>query len=305
MYVRILGSAAGGGFPQWNCACALCAGVRAGAEGLRARTQTSAAVSADGERWFLLGCAPDVGVQLRAHPPLWPPTGRGSPVEGILLSSADVDATVGLFSLREGAPLTVLGTAGVLEDVLSRNALAATLRRTPAQLQACALALGEERLLRDRRGAPAGLGAVAFPVAGKVPPHLAGRASRPEDTIGLLVRDLASGGRLAFVPCAGAIDAPLLAALEGADVVLFDGTFWSEDELAAVSPGAPSASAMGHLAIDGPGGSLAALAGLGARLRLFVHVNNTNPVLREHGPERGRVRASGWEVAHDGMELRA
>jgi pyrroloquinoline quinone biosynthesis protein B len=301
--VRVLGSAAGGGFPQWNCGCALCGGVRRGAPGLAARTQTSVAVSADGDRWFLLCASPDIRAQIEGFSGLWPRPPRGSPVEGILLPSADVDATAGLLSLREGEPLALLATQRVLAAFLERNALAATLRRTPAQLAAYPLALDAEVPLRDRAGAPTGLFATAFAVAGKPPPHLAGSRYEREDSVGFLVRDERSREALAFVPCAGAIDAALLAAVDGATALLFDGTFWSDDELVRVAPDAPTARAMAHVPVGGPDGSLARLAGVRARRRLFVHVNNTNPMLQDGGPERAQVRAAGWEVAHDGLEV--
>lgn len=299
----MLGAAAGGGFPQWNCACALCSAVRRGAAGLTARTQTSVAVSADGERWFLLCASPDVRAQIEAIPELWPRAPRGSPIEGVLLPSADVDATAGLLSLREGEPVALFATRRVLDAFLERNALAATLRRTPSQLTARALPLDAEVPLCDRAGRPTGLAATAFPVAGKPPPHLAGSRYDLEDSVGFVLRDLASGERLAFVPCAGVVDAPLLAALAGVGTLLFDGTFWSDDELVRVAPGSPTARAMAHVPVGGPEGSLALLAGVRAPRRLYVHVNNTNPMLQDGGPERARVRAAGWEVAHDGMEV--
>ena len=303
MRVRVLGSAAGGGFPQWNCACPLCSAVRGGAPDLTPRTQTSVAVSADGERWLLLCASPDVRTQIEAFRPLWPRSPRGSPIEGVLLPSADVDATAGLFSLREGEPLALYATRRVLEAFLERNALAATLRRTSSQLTAHALSLGFEVPLCDGRGAPSGLVAMAFAVAGKTPPHLAGRTYDREDNVGFVVRHLATGESLAFVPCAGAIDAALVDAIAGATALLFDGTFWSDEELQRVAPGAPTARAMAHVPVGGPDGSLALLARIRAPRRLFVHVNNTNPMLREGGPERARVREAGWDVAHDGMEV--
>lgn len=307
MRVRVLGAAAGGGFPQWNCGCAQCRDVRAGAPGLIARTQTSVAASADGARWFLLCASPDVRAQIESSPQLWPRavrgSPRGSPIEGVFLPSADVDATAGLLSLREAEPLSVYATPRVLDAFLERNALAATLRRTPDQLAAHPLSLGSEVPLCDRAGAPSGLTATAFAVAGKSPPHLAHRPYHREDNVGLRLRDVATGESLAFVPGAGAIDGALLDALQDATALLFDGTFWSEDELPRVAGGAPGARAMAHVPVGGPEGSLALLARVRALRRLFVHVNNTNPMLREDGPERAQVREAGWEVARDGMDV--
>jgi pyrroloquinoline quinone biosynthesis protein B len=299
---HVLGAAAGGGFPQWNCGCRLCSAVRDGAPGLTARTQTSVAVSPDGERWFLLGASPDVRAQIDAFAPLRPRSPRGSPIEGVLLPSADVDATAGLFSMREGEPLALYATGRVLDAFLERNALAATLRRSASQLAVHPLPLGSAVPLHDRRDSPSGLEVTAVPVAGKPPPHLAGRAYHPEDNVGFLVRDAAAREVLAFFPCAGALGETLLAAVDGASALLFDGTFWSDDELVRVAPGSPTARAMAHVPVGGPDGSLARLARVRARRRLFVHVNNTNPMLEEGGPERALVRAAGWEVALDGTE---
>jgi pyrroloquinoline quinone biosynthesis protein B len=301
--VRVLGAAAGGGFPQWNCGCALCSGVRAGEPGLAPRTQASAAATADGKRWFLLSASPDLRAQIEATPDLWPRAPRGSRIEGVLLPSADVDATVGLLSMREGEPLSLFATRRVLEAFVERNVLAATLQRTPSQLATRALQLGEEVPLIDRRGAPAGLLARAFAVPGKPPPHLAGRAYDPEDNVAFALRDVATGESLVFAPCVGAIDAALLATLDGASAVLFDGTFWSDDELSRAAPGAPTAREIAHVPVGGADGSLQLLARVRARRRLFVHVNNTNPMLRDDGPERALVRETGWEVAHDGLEV--
>ncbi|MFL5272833.1 MAG: pyrroloquinoline quinone biosynthesis protein PqqB [Anaeromyxobacteraceae bacterium] len=299
----MLGAGAGGGFPQWNCGCRLCTAVRGGAPGLTARTQTSVAVSPDGSRWFLLCASPDIRAQLDGFAPLWPRSPRGSPIEGVLLPSADVDATAGLFSMREGEPIALHATSRVLDAFLERNALASTLRRTPSQLTVHHLPLRTRVPLLDRHGAPSGLEVTAIPVAGKPPPHLAGRAYHPEDNVGFVVRHDETGDVLAFVPCAGAIDGPLLDAIEGATALLFDGTFWSDDELERVAPGAPTARAMAHVPVGGPDGTLALLGRVRARRRLFVHVNNTNPMLDEGGPERARVRAAGWDVALDGMEV--
>ena len=303
MRALILGSAAGGGFPQWNCACALCRGVRDGTRGLSARTQTSVAVSSDGARWFLLCASPDVRAQLEAARPLWPRGLRGSPIEGVLLPSADVDATAGLLSLREGEPIQLIGTERVLTAFLEQNVLAATLRRTPSQLAVGTLPLGSEVALRDRSGAATGLVASAFPARGKSPPHLAARRYEREDNVGFSIRDEATGESIAFAPCVGEVDDAIVAAVDGASALLFDGTFWSEDELARVAPGAPSARAMGHVPVSGRDGTLALLARVRARRRLFVHVNNTNPMLNDDGAERAEVRAAGWDVAHDGMEV--
>jgi pyrroloquinoline quinone biosynthesis protein B len=296
--LRVLGSAAGGGFPQWNCGCANCAGVRAGTLRARARSQESVAVSADGEHWFLLNASPEIRAQLESFAPLWPREKRHSPVAGIVLTNGDLDHTLGLLSLRESYPIEVYATAGVRRGFTQGNALYATLERFPEQVRWHALELGREQSLGDR------LRVTPLPVPGKLALHLERTSTpSPEDNIGLRIRDLASGKVLAYLPAVAGPSREVTAAVEGADCVFFDGTFWSSDELIASGLGTKRAEDMAHWPVGGADGSLSWLAKLPAR-RILIHVNNTNPLLREDGPEHAAATAAGVEVAHDGLELR-
>lgn len=307
MRVRVLGSAAGGGFPQWNCGCGNCAGARRGDPALRARTQESVAVSADGDSWFLLNCSPEVRAQIEAFPALWPQRPRHSPIAGIVLTNGDLDHCLGLLSLRESHPLVVYATAAVRAGFTEDNVLYRTLERFPGQITWRPLELGREQPLGDGgdgRGAP--LRVTAVPAPGKRPLHLeATRPASPEDNVGLVIGDQTSGARLAyFSGVAGpAPEIERAAADQGAGALFFDGTFWSSDELIAAGLGTRRAEEMAHWPIGGPEGSLSFLARAGARRRILIHVNNTNPILRENGAERRALVAAGVEVAEDGLEL--
>jgi pyrroloquinoline quinone biosynthesis protein B len=276
--LRLLGASAGGGVPQWNCACAGCIAARAGR--IPARTQASAAVSADGERWYLLHATPDVRAQIEACPPLHPRPPRASPIAGVLLANGDLDATLGLLQLREDHPLAVYATATTARGFTTGNVLHRTLERFPGHVAWHPLALDVEHAVGDLR-----VTALALP--GKVPLHLAGlEAPSPEDNVGLRIRD----GRhtIVWAPCVAGPSPALDRLLAGADVILFDGTFWSLDEH-------PRAGGMAHWPVQD---SLPLLARAPGR-RVLVHVNNTNPLLLDEGP----VRAAGVEVGVDGQEL--
>jgi pyrroloquinoline quinone biosynthesis protein B len=302
MRVRVLGSAAGGGFPQWNCGCANCQAARKGDARLRARTQDSIAVSADGEHWFLGNASPDIRAQLGSFPPLWPRTRRDTPIAGIVLTSGDIDHVLGLFVLRESQPLVVYATEAVWSALRERNALMRTLARFPEQLTWRRLELSREQPLRDPTGCETGLSLIARPAPGKLPPHLAGVAEpSAEDNVALWLRDLRTGGTLAYAPGFASGDA-LAPALAEAQCVLCDGTFYDSDELVAPDLLGKRAEELAHQPISGPGGSLAALAGLRGR-RIYTHINNTNPILRQDSEARRAVTAAGWEVADDGLEL--
>lgn len=295
--IRVLGAAAGGGVPQWNCGCANCAAARAGR--IPRMTQSSLAVSADGAAWALVNASPDIGEQLLAAPALHPRAPRHSPIGAVLVTNADVDHVAGLLTLREGQPFDLVATPEVLA-ALDANPLFGVLRpevvrRRPAPL-----------------GAPfqllPGLEAEFFAVPGKVALWREGAGDGPIDTravgewtVGVTLR---AGGRTAHaIPGCAAMTPDLAARLRGAALVLFDGTVWSDDEMRARGLGAKTGARMGHMAMDGPEGSLAAFAPLGVARKVFVHVNNSNPVLDPASPERAALAAAGWEVAFDGMEL--
>ena len=305
MWVQVLGSAAGGGFPQWNCGCRNCKGVRKGTVQARPRTQTSVAVSIDRQAWFLIHASPDIRTQIESFTPLHPRTGRDTPIAGILLTNGDLDQCLGLFSLRESQPLHLYATDRVRDGFIHGNNLYRTLTRTPDQITWHALKLHAEfELLSIPGGTPSGVTVTAIPVPGKVPLHLEGRLQPDaEDTVALLIRDSASGRTLAYVPCVAGPNPALLSVLASVDCVFFDGTFWSADELVALGLGRRSAAEMGHWPLDGPSGSFRTLSSLQSIRRILIHINNTNPILDEQSPEHRLVKAAGIELAYDGMEV--
>src|SRR5262245_32082535 len=304
MRIRVLGAAAGGGFPQWNCGCPNCRDVRSGTLAAKSLTQECVAVSADGERWFLLNASPEIRAQIEACPALHPRGPRHSPIAGILLSNGDLDHCLGLLSLRESHPLVVYATEAVRRGFTEGNVLYRTLQRFPEQVTWRLLKAGRAEELLGPGHRPTGLSVEAIPVLGKPPVHLEGLTpSDPEESVGFRIREAASGRVLAYFSSAGALPASVRHALQDADCVFFDGTFWASDELPALGLGTKRAEAMAHLPVGGREGSLALLDGLRAPRRLYIHINNTNPLLREDSDERAAVIAAGWEMAEDGMEI--
>jgi pyrroloquinoline quinone biosynthesis protein B len=298
MLVRVLGSAAGGGFPQWNCGCPNCRGVRAGSVRAAARTQECVAVSADGAGWLLLNCSPEIRAQIESFPGLHPRGPRDSPIAALLLTNGDLDHCLGLLSLRESHPLVVYATEPVRRGFVEDNVLYGTLERFPGQVTWRTLKAGHEEGI-------CGLAVEPLAVPGKPPVHLERRApADPEQNIGVRIREPATGRVLTYLSAAAAVTGDVRRAIDGADLVFFDGTFWSSDELPALGLGSKRAEDMAHLPVGGPTGSLAVLAGVRAGRRVYIHVNNTNPMLREDSAERAAVTAAGWEVAWDGMEVR-
>jgi pyrroloquinoline quinone biosynthesis protein B len=297
--IIVLGSAAGGGFPQWNCGCEQCRAVRAGATHVEARTEDGLAISA-GNGWFLLNAPPALATRLARTESLWPSSARGSPIRGVVLTNGDLDHCLGLFSLREWHPLVVYATERVWEG-LRRNAILDTLRRFPGQLVFRRLRLDEPVELHDAQNRTTGLCVLPFAAPGKPPLHLMGTFEpRPDDNIGLEVVSV-GGRRLVYLGSAASFDA-VMRRLEAADLVLLDGTFWTEQE--PLEFGAPhGARAMGHVPISGPEGSLRALSSLNQPLRFFTHVNHTNPILHASSEARRTIRGAGWDVARDGQRF--
>jgi pyrroloquinoline quinone biosynthesis protein B len=268
------------------------------------RTQESVAVSADGERWVLLNASPEIRQQIESFPLLHPRAPRDSPVAAILLTNGDLDHCLGLLSLRESHPLVIYATERVRRGFTEANVFYLTLERVPEQVTWRALKLGREEELVGLDGRPSGLLVEAVPVPGKLPIHLEALLSPDsEDNVGLRLRERSSGRVLAYLSGVGAVTESVRQALAGADCVFFDGTFWSSDELRALGLGEKRAEEMAHLPVGGPGGSLALLAGIPASRRIYIHVNNSNPLLREDSPERATVTTAGWEIAYDGMEI--
>ena len=305
MNIRVLGSAAGGGCPQWNCACRNCRGARDGSLRIEPRTQECVALSADSDSWFLLNASPEIRAQIESYPPLHPRALRHSPIRGILLTNGDLDHTLGLLCLRESQPLEVWATEAVRRGFVENNVLYRTLQRFPGQLTWRTLPLRERIALSPDGAAGPGLSVEALPAPGKRPVHLDGLGVAPAagDNVALRIREERSGRVLLYLSSLARVTEELLAAAHDADCVFFDGTFWSDDELRELGASDKRASDMAHLPIGGPGGSLAALASVRAPSRIYIHLNNTNPVLREDSPERAAVERAGWRIARDGMEL--
>jgi len=292
----VLGAAAGGGYPQWNCRCAVCRLAWDGDSRVCARTQASLAVSADRERWTLFNAAPDLRAQLAATAVLHPRgDGRMSPIGAVVLTGGEIDQTAGLLSLRERQPFAIHATSetlGALGDNPMFNALA------PDVVMRNAVPVGTPFAL------PGGIAAELFIVPGKLPLYLEGGAPVTNAETGANVGvEITSGeARLCFVPGAAAVTPALAQRLARADAVLFDGTLFRDDEMLTSGTGTKTGRRMGHMPIEGADGSLAALSGLGKR-RIYIHINNTNPILVEGSLERRRIEAAGWDVAADGMEI--
>jgi pyrroloquinoline quinone biosynthesis protein B len=308
MIIKVLGSAAGGGFPQVNCNCRNCADVRRGVPGLTPRTQSSVAVSADGQAWVLLNASPDLRQQLAATPQLTPRPeagSRSSPIEAVVLTSADVDHVAGLLSLREGLAFSLHAAEPVLRALDANSIFNVLDRRLVARV---VLATGAARRA-DGGDVVAGLTIEAIPVPGKVALYLEDPSAEPDlgaqggETIGLEIGDRSTGASFFYIPGCARVDAALAERLNGARLVLFDGTLYNDREMIAQGLSAKTGRRMGHMCMAGPAGSLAAFRELGVERRVFVHINNSNPVLREGSPERAEVEHAGWEIAFDGMEL--
>lgn len=304
MLIKVLGSAAGGGFPQVNCNCRNCADVRAGRPGLRARSQSSLAVSADGKAWALFNASPDLRQQIAATPELAPSASvgpRDCPIKAVVLTNGDVDHVAGLLSLREGIAFALYGSDRVL-GTLAANSMFNVL--DPKLVPRVALRPGRSQPLPH-----AGLAIEAFSVPGKVALYLedpaagSGLGTREGDTIGLKITDPASGAIFFYIPGCAAVDAALAARIRGARLVLFDGTLYSDEEMIAQGLSTKTGHRMGHISMSGAEGSLAAFRDLAVRRRVYIHINNSNPVLREDSRERAEVERAGWEIAFDGMEI--
>ena len=297
--VIVLGAAAGGGLPQWNCGCPNCIDARDGK--IAASTQASLAVSADDTNWFLINAAPDLRQQLMDTPRLHPKHLRHSPIAGVILTNAEVDAVAGLLSLREGSPFALYAHAQVLA-VLQSNSIFNVLN--PAHVERVSIASGTPFIPKDADGRAAGFDVTPFAVAGKEALYLEGASRADEgDTLGLTLRDHASGKTAHIVTACARITDDLVARLDGADVIFFDGTLWRDDELIDAGLGHKTGARMGHVAMDGPDGALARLATVHAKHKVFVHINNSNPVWQRDSAECAAVTRAGWEIGRDGMEI--
>jgi pyrroloquinoline quinone biosynthesis protein B len=307
MRVKVLGSAAGGGFPQWNCACPNCRALRAGTFRGKARTQAQVAVSGDGVSWFLLGTSPDLRAQIEASPELHPREGlRQSPIAGAVLANADIDHVLGLLLLRELQPLRVYATDSIRRILTEDNSMFGMLQRVPAQVSWSSFAVRKTFRLETSTGQDSGLRCRALSLGTHYPayvsPQRQSELTPGEASLGLIVES-PSGQRLAYMPAVPQIDEALLREFESCDVLLFDGTFWSNDELIRIQGSGQSAQQMGHVPVSSAEGSLSKLRGLRRPRKIYVHINNTNPMLDEASPEYRQVREAGWEIAEDGCQF--
>lgn len=302
MRIHVLGSAAGGGFPQWNCNCTNCDGVRKGRIRTSARTQSSIAASGDGESWVLFNASPDVLQQIRSFPALQPARAlRDTAIAAIVLIDAQIDHTTGLYMLREHRkPWPVWCTPGVREDLSVGNPIFGVLAHY-AGVDWRALPL-DDRFSID--GAP-GLAFEALSLTSNAPPYSPHRDKpQPGDNIGVTLVDATSGKRVFYAPGLGEMEAHVWTAMQRADCVLVDGTLWTDDEMIRLGASSKTSRAMGHLPQSGPGGMLEWLEQLPQTTRkILIHINNTNPILDEDSPQRAELSTRGIEVAFDGMEI--
>ena len=304
MRVKILGSAAGGGFPQWNCACSNCRRIREGSLRGSQRTQVQVAVSSDDGPWFLLSASPDLPRQIEAFPKLQPATrSRETPIGAFVLPGADLDQILGLIMLRESQPLRVYATPSVRGIIMDNNIIFGMVRK---QITWDYLTPDREFEMASVNGAKSGIKCLPFALSGNYPhfvdPVLAASLPSADALLGLRLQS-PSGRSLVYMPGVPSIEQAWLKHLEACDLLLFDGTFCTDDELVRIQGTGRTARQMGHMPVSGPDGSLAGLAHLQRSRKVYIHVNNTNPILDEDSPERRSVRDAGWEVAHDGMEF--
>lgn len=307
MIIRILGSSAGGGFPQWNCNCANCRAVRAGSSAFCARTQSSLAVSADGANWLLLNASPDLRQQIAATQRLSPPPGgapRASPIKAVALTNGDVDHIAGLLNLREAQSFSIYAAARVL-DTLAANQIFDILK--PEFVARKQLPL-DAPIGVENAGQSLGLSIEAFAVPGKVALYLeneqvADFGTKSGDTIGLRLIDERTQSSFFHIPACARMDEALAKRLERAALVFFDGTLWRDDEMLAQGLMAKTGARMGHMNMGGANGSIAAFATLDVKQKVFVHINNSNPALDANSPERAYAVAAGWVIGEDGMEF--
>ncbi|MEM7255595.1 MAG: pyrroloquinoline quinone biosynthesis protein PqqB [Pseudomonadota bacterium] len=301
MHVHVLGSAAGGGFPQWNCNCDNCEGVRAGRLSARPRSQSSIAISSNQRDWLLINASPDIRDQIGRFGPLQPASGkRGTGIRAVLLVDSQIDHTTGLLILREGERLELYCSDMVYEDLTTGFPVLKMLEHY----------CGVNRHPLPIDGSPFGVEGIdgiqlrTLSLSSKAPPYSPHREDpHPGDNVGLLVEDAHSGRKLFYAPGLGAIEDHVMDAMRQANCVLVDGTFWTDDEMMRRGVGKKRAIDMGHLAQSGEGGMLEVLDTLPEARKVLIHINNTNPILDEASDERAQLNKAGIEVAWDGMNI--
>ncbi|SDT47502.1 pyrroloquinoline quinone biosynthesis protein PqqB [Bradyrhizobium canariense] len=304
--VVVLGAGAGGGVPQWNCGCPVCRMARTEQPELQ-RTQASVAISADGNHWFLINASPDLRQQVTATPQLHPAHGklRHSPISGVILTNGEIDAVAGLLSMREGWPFTIYAHARVL-SILKSNSVFNVLNEKNVRRQPIQVNEAFEPGLPD--GSPSGIEVLPFAVPGKSAWYLEGTA-HPEgndgegDTLGLRISDKSTGKHLYFLAACARVTDDLKSRLAGASAIFFDGTVWRDDELIVAGLGNKTGQGMGHIAMSGHAGAIESLAGLDIDSKMFLHINNSNPVLLSDSAERKTAERAGWQIPADGTEI--
>jgi len=304
--VVVLGAAAGGGVPQWNCGCPVCAKARADHPELQS-SQASIAVSNDSEHWFLVNASPDLRQQLIQTPQLHPRSGhlRHSPIAGVILTNGEIDAVAGLLSMREGSPFTIYAHGRVLA-ILKSNSIFNVLGEKNVRRQPIEVDKAFEPALPD--GAPSGIDILPFEVPGKGAWYLEGKAhpagtEGAGDTLGLRIADRSSGKYFYFIAACARVTDELRSRLAGAPLVFFDGTVWRDDELIVAGLGDKTGQGMGHIAMAGDHGAIESLAGLDIGQKMFLHINNSNPALLRDSNERETAELAGWQIPADGTEI--
>ncbi|MDP1866711.1 MAG: pyrroloquinoline quinone biosynthesis protein PqqB [Bradyrhizobium sp.] len=304
--VVVLGAAAGGGVPQWNCGCPVCRAARSEHPELQS-TQASIAISADGEHWFLINASPDLRQQLIATPQLHPKAGklRHSPISGVILTNGEIDAVAGLLSMREGSPFTVYAHGKVLA-ILRDNSIFNVLNEKNVKRQPIELDETFEPTLPN--GTPSGIEILPFAAPGKSAWYLEGKAhpagdTGAGDTLGLRLGDKATGKYFYFLAACAEVTHDLKSRLAGAPLIFFDGTVWRDDELIVAGLGNKTGQGMGHIAMSGESGAIEALSGLNIGRKVFLHINNSNPALLHDSAERQQAERAGWQIPADGTEI--
>lgn len=303
MQVRILGSAAGGGFPQWNCACQNCAAVRQGRFAGRPRLQTQVAIRGRGDAWFLLGASPDLRQQIELNSELHPiGSARGSPIAGVVLASADIDHVLGLLLLRELQPFQVWAAQPVIDILRVGNSMFGMLNRCENQVRWNGICVDQHFRLDSVDGQDSGITCRAVPLSSRYPAYAQVASGGDAALVGLVLKS-AAGKTLGFFPQLPLLTPELKQLFATLDCLLLDGTFWSNDELIRVHGAAQTALEMGHIPVGGEEGTLRRLSELKTPRRMYIHINNTNPMLNEAGAEYRTMRESGWNLAYDTCQL--
>lgn len=300
MRIRILGSAAGGGFPQWNCACGNCVAVREKKFAGKPRTQAQLALTANGSAWFLVGASPDLAFQIENFAELHPRAFRDSPIAGVVLGSADLDHVLGLLVLREFQPLRIYAAPSILRILREENSMFGMLNRVEPQAVWTPINSDAPFPLLAADGTSSGLRCEVHYLSGRYPKYVKTTDLARDEATAALFFESASGKRVAYVPALHSLSDDLVRKLSDVDLLLFDGTFWSDDELVRVRGSGETAHQMGHIPVQE---TIRRLQNIKVRRKVFIHLNNTNPILNQDSPEYQAVRQAGWEVAEDNWQL--